>query len=110
MSNPGTTEAMRSNPNGVASASYDRSHNPVGVAAHPTMFYQGSSCLATLGFGPESLWDSRWIPSKMWVILSLGREGGRVRASVDFSLNRYGLDSPFLAGKIFRHVSGLYVG
>src|SRR2546422_2233528 len=31
---------------------------------------QGSSCLATLGFGPESLWDSRSVPSKMWVMLS----------------------------------------
>src|SRR5438128_6165281 len=45
-SNPGTTEAMRHNPNGVASASHDKSHNPVGVAARPTMFSQGSSCLA----------------------------------------------------------------
>ena len=49
-SNPGTTEAMRHYPNGVASASHDRSHNPVGVAARPTMFSQGSSCLATLGY------------------------------------------------------------
>ena len=49
-SNPGTMEAMRHNPNGVASASHERSHNPVGVAARPTMFSQGSSCLATLGY------------------------------------------------------------
>ena len=31
---------------------------PVGLVRAGT-FSQGSSCLATLGFGPESLWDSR---------------------------------------------------
>src|SRR5437870_5827426 len=31
---------------------------PLGLVRMGT-FSQGSSCLATLGFGPESLWDSR---------------------------------------------------
>ena len=72
---PGTTAAIRHNPNGIASASHDRSHNPVGVAARPTVFFQGSACRATLGFGPEYLWDSRSVPSKMWVIISPWGEG-----------------------------------
>jgi hypothetical protein len=45
------------NPNGVAS------HNPLRIATPLGLFdfghvSQGSSCLATLGFEPESLWDS----------------------------------------------------
>src|SRR5882757_638721 len=31
---------------------------PLGLEKSGTTFTQGSSCLATLGFGPESLWDS----------------------------------------------------
>jgi len=30
----------------------------LGLKKFWTTFTQGSSCLATLGFGPESLWDS----------------------------------------------------
>ena len=33
--------------------------NPVGVGSCFDSVTQGSSCLATLGFGPESRWDSR---------------------------------------------------
>src|SRR5467141_2556036 len=33
-------------------------HNPFRVESSPRLNTQGSSFLATLGFGPESLWDS----------------------------------------------------
>jgi len=33
-------------------------HNPVGVGFHGRTVTQGSSFLATLGFGTESRWDS----------------------------------------------------
>jgi len=33
-------------------------HNPVGVDKILIPFTQGSSCVATLGYRPESLWDS----------------------------------------------------
>ena len=33
-------------------------YNPVGVGNSVVTVSQGSSCLATLGFGPESRWDS----------------------------------------------------
>jgi len=33
-------------------------HNPVGVDKNLISFTQGSSCVATLGYMPESLWDS----------------------------------------------------
>ena len=37
------------------------SHNPVGVADFSLTITQGSSSLATLGFEPESLWDSPFL-------------------------------------------------
>ena len=55
---PGCGARNRSNPNGVAASTSRRIRNPVGVEAHSTGVSQGSSCLATLGFGPESRWDS----------------------------------------------------
>jgi hypothetical protein len=33
-------------------------HNPVGVCKNLIPFTQGSSCVATLGYMPESRWDS----------------------------------------------------
>jgi hypothetical protein len=33
-------------------------HNPVGVDENLIPFTQGSACVATLGWRPESLWDS----------------------------------------------------
>jgi len=45
------------NPNGVASPLHHRATTPLGLVATPR-FSQGSSRLATLGFEPESLWDS----------------------------------------------------
>ena len=45
------------NPNGVASPLHHRATTPLGLADTPC-FSQGSSRLATLGFGTESLWDS----------------------------------------------------
>ena len=45
------------NPNGVAPRFHHRAATPLGLwAINPVS--QGSSCLATLGFEPESLWDS----------------------------------------------------
>ena len=45
------------NPNGVVSHLRHRATTPLGLA-DTTGFSQGSSRLATLGFGAESLWDS----------------------------------------------------
>jgi len=45
------------NPNGVVSPLHHRATTPLGLA-DTTRFSQGSSRLATLGFEPESLWDS----------------------------------------------------
>jgi hypothetical protein len=55
---PGYAARVNFNPNGVASFRSRRGHNPVGVEIFSTDSSQGSSCLATLGFEPESLWDS----------------------------------------------------
>jgi hypothetical protein len=52
----GTTEGI--NPNGVVSGTPQPRRNPVGVDTHSLPDSQGSSCLATLGYGPESRWDS----------------------------------------------------
>src|ERR1035438_5185635 len=41
-------------------------HNPVGVEDNFSTFSQGSSPLATLGFVPESLWDSQKSVGKLW--------------------------------------------
>src|SRR6266571_2694022 len=60
---PGSGAGERPNPNGVASYASRRRHNPVGVDADSTTVSQGSSCLATLGFEPESRWDS--IPAQV---------------------------------------------
>ena len=51
------------NRNAVAAISFSSRargicHNPVGVDEHLIPFTQGSSCVATLGWRPESLWDS----------------------------------------------------
>ena len=45
------------NPNGVVPPVRHRATTPLGLA-DTTRFSQGSSRLATLGFGAESLWDS----------------------------------------------------
>src|SRR5262249_45532894 len=47
--------------------------NPVGVDAILTPISQGSSCLATLGFGAESLWDSQSVATD-----DLGNGKGRI--------------------------------
>ena len=49
------------NPNGVVSPYHRRAATPLGLFpfAHIS---QGSSCLATLGFAPEPLWDSPEFP------------------------------------------------
>jgi len=61
---PGSGVGQSPNPNGVASDKSRRRHNAVGVDSDSTKVSQGSSVraglanLATLGFGPESRWDS----------------------------------------------------
>ena len=65
---PWVTVGMVFNPNGVVSSGPRRCRNPVGVGCSLPDDSQGSSCLppslrcgaarATLGFAPESLWDS----------------------------------------------------
>ena len=54
---PWERPANEHNPNGVAACVDHRCHNPVGVVFLRTIT-QGGSFLATLGFEPESLWDS----------------------------------------------------
>ena len=49
------------NPTGAVSPLRHRAPTPLGLA-DTTRFSQGSSRLATLGFGAESLWDSLIIP------------------------------------------------
>ena len=57
------------NPNGVVPPLRQRATTPLGLA-DTTRFSQGSSRLATLGFGAESLWDSLIIPKGMGSIPS----------------------------------------
>ena len=54
---PGRDSKICSNPNGVVSP-LRRRRNPVGVESLFSSLTQGSSPLATLGFAPESRWDS----------------------------------------------------
>ena len=56
---PGKTARQPVNPNGVVSITPPRGHNPVGVENIFGSVTQGSSFLATLGFAPESRWDSK---------------------------------------------------
>jgi hypothetical protein len=53
---PRVGRPVNSNPNGVASG-FRRAATPLGLSAF-CHISQGSSLLATLGFVPESLWDS----------------------------------------------------
>jgi hypothetical protein len=48
----------RTTPTGLRRVYCVSGYNPVGVVRAGRGISQGSSCLATLGFGPESLWDS----------------------------------------------------
>ena len=54
---PWVRSQRRINPNGVASRSRPRAATPLGLGSAGS-YSQGSSCLATPGFAPESLWDS----------------------------------------------------
>jgi hypothetical protein len=59
----GHRSASITNRNAVAaipfpSATRGICHNPVGVGENLIPFTQGSSCIATLGYMPESRWDS----------------------------------------------------
>ena len=55
---PGSGQGGRANPNGVASCRPRPRRNPVEIEPQFATVSQGSSGLATLGFGSESLWDS----------------------------------------------------
>ena len=73
------------NPNGVVFRLRHRATTPLGLA-DTTRFSQGSSRLATLGFGAESLWDSSDISARLAQIL----------AALDI-LVRFGVDHPCVA-------------
>jgi hypothetical protein len=55
---PGSGDVERSNRNAVASHSSQCRRNRVAVNETSNMRSQGSSCVAALGFAPESRWDS----------------------------------------------------
>ena len=59
---PGKVPYAAINPNGVAARASRFCHNPVGVEDILKLVTQGSSFLATLGFVPESRWDSEADP------------------------------------------------
>ena len=59
------------NPNEVVSPVRRRAATPLGLAG-TTRFSQGSSRLATLGFGAESLWDSA-LESAKGIDTAIGR-------------------------------------
>jgi hypothetical protein len=54
---PGMAISSGSTPTGLRHERAHAGHNPVGVEIFDSTFSQGSSCLATLGFVPKSLWD-----------------------------------------------------
>ncbi len=55
---PGRTSPYGPTPRGLRQDPVRVRRNPVGVETHFVSISQGSSCLATLGFIPESRWDS----------------------------------------------------
>ena len=55
---------MNSNPNGVASGFGRRAATPLGLLVSGYVS-QGSSFLATLGFAPETLWDSQFTTARL---------------------------------------------
>ena len=61
------------NPNGVVARLCHQATTPLGLSLSGA-FFQGSSFLATLGFEPESRWDSGWEPK--FLILNLAVGGG----------------------------------
>ena len=73
------------NPNGVVSSGKRWAATPLGlvVCIHVS---QGSSFLATLGFEPESLWDST--PGFPKGIKVSDRSGGRISGSRDSQLRK----------------------
>jgi hypothetical protein len=60
---PGSGDVERSNRNAVASHSSQCRRNRVAVNDSSNMRSQGSSCVAALGFAPESRWDSIFLPA-----------------------------------------------
>ena len=68
------------NPNGVVSPLRHRATTPLGLA-DTTRFSQGSSRLATLGLGAESLWDSSEISARLAQILTR-QWAGSLRCSI----------------------------
>ena len=62
----GTSDGEDPTPTGLWPPRFDPGHNPVGVADPLDTIPQGSSFLATLGFGSESLWDSLPGRRRLW--------------------------------------------
>src|SRR5258708_2201288 len=73
------------NPNGLVSNRCQHRFNPVGIEADFERFPQGSSCLATLGWRTQSLWDCRYSGAKVVGNDKHGGEGEPV-----FRLHGYG--------------------
>ena len=70
---PWEIDGLRHNPNGVAARLDGEDTTPLGLerVSHLT---QGSSCLATLGWRTQSLWDCTAGPAKQ-AVHSAGRRG-----------------------------------
>jgi hypothetical protein len=65
---PWEYRAGRANPNGVASRCRLGRPEPRWGSHRLASVSQGSSCLATLGFGTKSLWDLVKRPASLWVM------------------------------------------
>jgi len=70
-------------------------HNPVGVAACFNLVSQGGSFLATLGFEPESLWDSQIAHQTIPPAIEL--ENKQVFVPILFESSRFTQRSQFIA-------------
>jgi len=79
------------NPNGVVFRLRHRATTPLGLA-DTTRFSQGSSRLATLGLGAESLWDSSEISARLAQILT--RQGLRPARQSGFCSIRLVIELP----------------
>ena len=85
---PGFGERERPNPNGVASRTSRRRRNRVAVDDHSATVSQGGSFVATLGFAPESRWDSssEFPTGMMSSPHSLRRAGAAIHVAQIFNL------------------------
>ena len=70
---PWETASQTHNPNGVAPRTWTRDATPLGLKTLPSAT-QGSSCLATLGWRTQSLWD--WKTAEVQGISAVGGWAG----------------------------------